>query len=292
MKTWLNFQHLRYFQMIAQEGGVAKAAAKLRLGQSTLSTQLGQLEDQIGLALFERRQRRLFLTEAGRIALDYAGEIFKLGDELLDALHDRRDDFRLRVQIGALDAVPKAVVVELVGVAQAHAPCAISVSEGQADELLRALKAHEIDLALFNYQPAFERTGLMARLARRTPVVVLGAPGFAKLAKGFPQSLKGQPFVMPGSQSRLRHDVDHFLKVRGIPVDVVLEAQDTSLLTLLAAEGAGLIPVGASSADELERKYKLKRLGTLPDVHEELWLIAGERRIENPVAARLFKSFR
>lgn len=291
-KQWLNYQHLFYFMTIAMEGGVAKASAKLRLGQSTLSTQLGQFEAQLGIKLFERHQKRLHLTEAGRIALQYAHDIFKLGDEMLDALNDRRQANRLSVQIGALDSVPKAVVVELVTAAQRQQPCAVSVVEGHAGELLRSLKAHEIDLALFTHQPsAPERSGIHARMAARMPVAILGAAKFAPVANNFPQSLHGQPFVMPGMQSRLRHDLEHFFKVQGIHVDVVLDAQDTSLLNLLAAQGAGLIPVGAAVADDLQAKYHLQRMGTLENVHEELWVIAGERRIENPVASYLFKNF-
>lgn len=291
-KQWLNYQHLYYFMTIAQEGGVARASTKLRLGQSTLSTQLGQFENQLGMTLFERRNKKLYLTEAGRIALQYAREIFKLGDEMMDALHDRRQMSRISVQIGALDSVPKSVVVDLVANAQTKHPCSISIVEGHAEELLRVLKAHQIDLALFSHQPpAADRTGILARLAGRMPVVILGKENFLGLVKNFPQSLDGQPFVMPGTQSKLRHDVDHFFKLRGIHVDIVLEAQDSSLLTLLAAEGTGLIAVGAEVAAELRKKHGLKTIGSLPEVHEEIWLIGSERRIENPVASMLFKDF-
>lgn len=287
---WLNYQHLRYFATIATAGGVAKAAAKLRLGQSTLSTQLSRFEEHLGIELFERRKQRLHLTEAGRITLQYAREIFKLGDELVDALQDRRQAHRISVQIGALDSIPKSVIVQLVAAAQKKQPCAVSVVEGSAEELLRALEAHEIDLAVFSHQP-FTSGRKAARLAGRSPVEILGAKAFARLAKGFPESLAGQPFVMPASPARLRHGLDLALKVRGIPVDVVLEAQDFGLLALLAAQGHGLIPAPASVAKDLERQHDLVRLGAFPDVLDELWLVASERRVENPVAAHLLREF-
>jgi len=283
---------LLYFMTIATEGSVAKAAKKLRLGQSTLSTQLCQFEDHLGLKLFDRRQQRLYLSEAGRIALQYAREIFKLGDEMLDTLHDRREVERVSVQIGALDSVPKAIVVKLVESAQSKYPCTISVAEGNADELLRALKAHEIDLALLNHQPSvIDRTGLKARMAGRSPVVILGNQKFLRLKKNFPDSLAGEPCLLPASQTRLRHEVDHYFKVKGIHIDLLLEAQDLSLLTLLAANGVGILPVSLAVASELQGKYGLRLIGTLDNVHDELWLIGSERRIDNPVAAHLLKSF-
>jgi LysR family transcriptional activator of nhaA len=70
MDSWLNYHHLNYFRVIAQEGSIARAAQKLRLGQPTLSAQLKQLEEHIGIKLFERKHKKLILTESGRIALE------------------------------------------------------------------------------------------------------------------------------------------------------------------------------------------------------------------------------
>ena len=88
-QSWLNYHHLYYFKVIATEGSIAKASKTLRLGQPTLSAQLKLLEDVIGQKLFERQNRRLILTDAGRVALDYANEIFRLGSELLDTINQR-----------------------------------------------------------------------------------------------------------------------------------------------------------------------------------------------------------
>ena len=80
----LNYHHLRYFRAVAHDGNLTRAAERLNLSQSALSVQIRQLEDSIGHELFERRGRQLELTEAGRIALDYADVIFTTGEEFLD----------------------------------------------------------------------------------------------------------------------------------------------------------------------------------------------------------------
>ena len=72
----LNYNHLRYFHAVAREGNLTRAAKHLRLSQSALSVQLRSLEQSLGHALFERRNRSLSLTEAGHIALEYAEGIF------------------------------------------------------------------------------------------------------------------------------------------------------------------------------------------------------------------------
>jgi LysR family transcriptional activator of nhaA len=126
MKQWLNYHHLYYFRTIATEGSVVKAAKKLRLGQPTLSTQLKIFEDHLGQKLFERQARTLTLTEAGKMVLDYANEIFKLGDEMVEAINDRLQAARIDVTIGALDSVPKQVLVKLAAFAQRTSDCRVS----------------------------------------------------------------------------------------------------------------------------------------------------------------------
>ena len=290
--SWLNYHHLFYFRTIATEGTVAKAAAKLRLGQPTLSTQLMQFESAIGHKLFERRQRRLYISDAGRVALEYANEIFRLGDEMLEALGDRLSAERVAVAIGAMDTVPKHLTLKLVEKAKATHDCAVSVAEGHGDELIRELKAHRLDILVANYAPPVtEGQGLYARRIARMPVVICAARKFAHLKRNFPLSLDGQPFVMPSIGSRLRHDLDHYFKLARIKPVVSVEVQDTSLQKLLGTHGAGLIPIAAPAIEELIETKELIVLGELPDVHEELWLIAGERRIQNCVAAQLMQDF-
>ena len=58
---WLNYHHLRHFWMIAKHRSMTKAAAKLKISQSTLSEQLAELEDWLGQPLFDRRGRELHL---------------------------------------------------------------------------------------------------------------------------------------------------------------------------------------------------------------------------------------
>ncbi len=286
---WLNYHHLYYFRMIANEGGIAKASQKLRIGQPTLSAQLRQLEDKVGKPLFDRRNRRLVLTEAGKAALNYANEIFRLGDEMIEVLNDRTAANQTHLQIGALDSVPKSVLLSIVIAAYKAAPCVVSILEGKGDELFRELRAHRLDLIVSNYPPqAMEETQVYSKSVAKLPVSIYGAEKFRPLKRAFPKSLNGQSFVLPTAHSKLRHDLNHFFKLHGIQVAPVAETQDTSLQRLLVANGIGLSPL-SEVGDYKEEK--LVRLGRLEGVHEEIWLIAAQRKLENPVAAKLMRDF-
>ena len=289
MMQWLNYHHLFYFRMIANEGGIARAAEKLNIGQPTLSSQLKQLEEMVGKQLFERKNRKLVLTEAGKASLDYANEIFRLGDEMLEVLKDKTPEDQPHLQIGALDSVPKKVILSIVTEAYNISPCVVSILEGKGDELFRELHHHRVDLIVSNYSSqAMEESQVFSKSVGKLPVSVYAATKFKNLRKGFPESIDGKPFVFPTSHSKLRHDLNHFFKLNDIQAFSVAETQDTSLQKLLAEHGVGLAPL---SEVEREKEQNLVRLGRLDGVYEEIWLISAQRKIENSIAAKLMSTF-
>ena len=286
---WLNYHHLYYFRTIAIEGGIAKAAEKLRLGQPTLSTQLKQLEETVGKPLFERRNRKMVLTDAGKSALDYANEIFRLGNEMIEVLQDRNLNNQTHIQIGALDSVPKSIILSLVSEAYKIAPnCTVSILEGKGDELFRELYNHKIDLILSNYPAALEQKKVYSRSVAKLPVSIFGSKKYQSIKKSFPQSLKGKPFVLPTAHSKLRHDLEHYFKLQDIQIVSAAETQDTSLQKLLASNGIGLAPFSETGHHPEEN---LIRLGRLKGVYEEVWLISAQRKLENPISAKLMDTF-
>lgn len=287
--NWLNYHHLYYFRAIAQEGSIAKASEKLRIGQPSLSAQLKLLEDQLGKKLFERRNRKLVLTDSGAEALKYANEIFKMGEEMVEVLKDKTIDNKIHLQVGALDSVPKNVVSALVMQAYKTAPCSVSILEGKGDELMRELRAHKIDLILSNYPAeAGEDTAFYSRSIAKMPVFIYGAKKYQKLKNNFPQSLSGMPIVLPTVHSKLRHDMDHFFSLNKIEINKIAETQDSSLQRSLAENELGLAPF-SSSQDE--KHANIIKIGKLHNVFEEIWLISSKRKLENPVAKSLMKAF-
>jgi LysR family transcriptional activator of nhaA len=289
---WLNYHHLFYFQTIANEGSIAGAAKKLRLGQPTLSAQLKVLEDALGQHLFERKNRRLVLTESGKMALDYANQIFGLGDELLEALHQRTHLKRAHIQIGVLESLPKKLIQYLIHSIQDEGRCTVAVLEGSGEQLYRELLAHKLDLVLSNFPPATGDTNqFFSRLLVRVPISIFSTKRFASLRDKFPASLSGQPFILPTLHSQLRHDIDHYFRINNMVVDVIIETQDTSVQKMLGIEGMGLVPLPEFAGLELVRERKLIKLGTLPEVSEGFWMVTCPRKYQNPIAESLMKNF-
>lgn len=292
MQPWINYHHLNYFRVIAVEGSVSKAAKKLGVGQSTLSTQLKVFEETIGTPLFERRAKRLHLTERGRIALTYANEIFRLGGEMLEVLHDVRRPDKVHVQIGALDSVPKHAVLELVRKAKKDFDCVISLREGREDDLIREMLSHKLDLVISNDVPVSAGGRIFSRSLAKVPILVCGVPSFRPLKRGFPESLNRQPFILPSGSGKLRGDIDQWFRLRNLHPELIAETQDTVVQKLLGAEGMGLVTLPHAAAQDLLKSGELIEIGRLTGVSEEIHLLSATRKIENPVSARLMKDFR
>lgn len=292
MSPWINYHHLLYFKTIAEEKSVSKAATKLKLGQPSLSAQLKTFEENLGVQLFERQHKKLILTEQGQLALSYAQNIFKMGNEMYEALHDRLAPSRIHLQIAALDSIPKPLILQISQKAYQLASCQITLVEGRLEEMLRELAAHRVDLLVTNFLPSSPETkGFIYKSITKSPVSIYGSSAAKSLRKGFPKSLSSQKFVLPTYDSQLRYDVEHWAKQNQITMDIVAETQDISLKQLMAAEGLGLIPAAPHHVDRQLKSKELIQIGELTGVSEELFLVAAQRRVSNPLAAKLMKSF-
>lgn len=282
-----------YFKTIATEGSIAKASEKLLVGQPALSAQLKSLEESFGQALFERKNRKLILTEAGKAALKYANQIHSLGAELQGVLRDKSFAIRPHLTFGALDSVPKSLVVQLIEKAKAFAQCHITALDGSGEDLRRQLLSHNLDLAITNHHlAATDGERLYTKSIGRAPIAVFGAPSFKPLRKSFPDSLRGQEFILPTSHSKLRNDVERFFEENRIHTKLFVETQDTAIQKLLAIQGLGLIVEPEFAVKQYLDSKDLIALGSLPGVYEEYFLIAPKRSFENPVSEHLFKNFR
>jgi len=293
MGFWLNYHHLYYFKVIASEGGIAKAAKKLRLGQPALSAQLKALEDAMGVKLFERRPRQMVLTESGQIAFEYAREIFNTGSEMIEVLQDRLVPSRVHVAIGALDSIPKHLILALVKTCYHIANCSVSIFEGKSDALLRDLSNHRLDLVLSNHIPVNRNAlKIFARGISRMPVIICGTRKFLTLRNQAPASLDNVPLILPTSDCKLRQDLEHYFQRSGIRVNCVAETQDIATQKILGIDGLGLIIVPSAAVSRHLKTKALYEITRPKEIHEEIYLLAAHRKIENPVAMQAMKNFK
>lgn len=287
---WLNYHHLLYFWMVVREGGVARAAERLRLSQPTVSSQVRALEAMLGERLFERVGRRLVPTDVGRTVYRYADEIFALGRELLDTVRGRAPGRPLRLVVGVADVLSKLIAYRLVEPAlRLPEPVRIVCREDRADRLLAALALHELDLVLSDSPvPPTVHVKAYSHLLGECGVAAFAAPGLARrLRRRFPASLAGVPLLVPGEGTVLRRQLEDWLQRAGVRPAIVGEFDDSALMKVFGENGAGVFVAPLAIEREIRRQYRVSRIGDLGAVRERFYAISYERRIKHPAVAAI-----
>lgn len=292
---WLNYHHLLYFWLVAREGGVAKAATKLRLSHPTVSTQIKALESALGEELFAKQGRRLVLTEMGTLVYGYADEIFRLGQELLDTVKGRPTGGPMRLVVGIAEVVPKLIAKRLLDPARSESlPVHMICREDKTDRLLTELASHSVDVIISDSPlPPGSAVKAFSHLLGECGTTIFARKDLAKAHRaGFPRSLNGAPMLLTTEVTAARRALNQWFDSKGIRPVVHAEFDDSALLQVFGQDGAGLFPAPTAIEDGVMRQYEVEIVGRLPDVRERFYAISVERRLRHPAVVAISQAAR
>ena len=292
---WLNYNHLYYFWMVAREGSIARAAEELMLSQPTISVQLKELETALGHRLFDRVGRGLRLTDAGRIAFNYANEIFSLGHEMTNALEHQAAGRPLRLSVGVLDAIPKPLVRQLLAPAlQLMQPLRLICREDKADRLLADLAARRTDMVLSDAPigTGVQVQGFNHLLGESRVSFFASSELAARLKRGFPKSLNGAPVLLPTDHTQVRRSLNLWFDSKRIHPMVVGEFDDSALMFWFGQSGAGAFPAPSIMEAQIQRDLGVKVVGRAGDVRERVYAISMEEKLKHPAVVAVREAAR
>ena len=286
----LNYHHLRYFQEVAREGNLTRAAERLNLSQSALSTQIRHLEARLGHPLFDRTGRAMVLTEAGRIALDHAERIFSVGEDLLSALTGE-GQARQPLRVGAQSTLSRNFQLRFLRPALAEETRDLVLSSGNSMGLLRALEDLALDIVLLTDPPPREVfPTLIAHRIAEQPVAIHGTP--ARLAHPtLTALLEAEPVILP-TESSIRTGFDSLVARLGVTPRIAAVVDDMAMVRLLARDDLGLaITPAVVLADELAQGL-LARAPFPLDIRETFYAVTAPRSFPHPLQDRLLEEAR
>ncbi len=287
---FLNYHHLRYFRVIAGEGNLSRAARKLNLSPPALSVQLKQLEESLGHTLFERLPAGLKLTEAGRVALDYAQTIGRAGIELMDVMRHGVGAGRQVLRVGVVATLSRNFQLEFLRPALKRKDVELVVRSGSLSELILSLQSHEIDVVLSNesLRRDSERSWHSHLLAHQA-VALVGAPDWKKKRMKFPKDFDDVPLVLPSFESETRSGFERILLSSGIRPRVMAEVDDMAMLRLLAREGDVLALVPPVVVRDEIANGDLVVTHRIPEVLEAFYAVTASRHFPNPIVGELIE---
>ena len=292
----LNYHHLYYFWIVAREGSIAAARDKLHVTQPTISVQLTALEEALGQPLFDRRGRRLYLTEVGEVVYRYASDIFALGKELVSSVERGGVEGRTRrFAVGVADVVPKLVASRVLGSVDDMEPAVLmSCYEGKPADLLARLALHELDLVLSD-QPVGPGSNIRAynHVLGRSGVTFLAPGAMARRYRsGFPESLDGAPLLAPTPNTALRYALDEWFDKLGIRPAIVAEFEDSALLKAYSEQAEAIFPVSTVIAASAQSHYGGRSVGATEEVVDTVYAISTERKLKHPAVVTVVDAAR
>jgi len=291
----LNYKHLHYFWVVAKCGGIGRASEQLHLTPQTISGQITLLEEALGYTLFDRVGRRIELNEAGRMVFSYADEIFSLGEELEDMLRHRPGDRPLQFTVGVVDSVQKSIAYMLLEPAlRLPETLRIVCREGKLSTLLAGLAIQSFDIVIADGpMPANSNVRGYSHLLGECGIAFLAAPSLAKqFKKGFPHSLDGAPFLLPGEDAALRPRLLRWFDRERIRPRIVGEFDDGALLKEFGEAGAGIFTAPSMVAAQVKKQYAVAELARTDEVAEQFYAISVERRLTHPAVVAISSAAR
>lgn len=283
----MEIRQLRYFVAVAEELHFRGAARRLRVAQPSLSTQIRQLEEELGVTLLARTNRQVQLTQAGTVFLDRCRKVLASLDQAAEDAKHAVEGLTGTLRIGFASTASFVAVPRLVKLLRRALPLAsVALEEHPPASLFALLEEKKLDLVLT--QAMFVPSTLASkRVARERLVAVLAKThALARQEAVRPSELRGELLFLPARASTpalYESMVRVFSRAGGLPERTQVVEQVQTAITL-AANGLGVVLVPESAGEFLPPAAKM--LPLQPDAVRVDLLAVWRRDAESALLER------
>lgn len=256
----LTLRQLTVFEAVVRHMNYSRAAQELHLSQPAASMQVKQLEENIGLPLFDKLGKKIFLTEAGQELIHYARTVLQQLEEAQTTLEElkglKRGTLHLTMASTANYFAPQLIASFM----RQHPGIKITLDVTNRAGLLQALEQNRADLAIMGRPPkGHDLTGVPFM---DNPLAIISSPNhpMAKRKKIALSELADEPFIVRESDSGTRIATERFFAEHGINMIAGMEMSRSEAIkqAVMAELGLGIV-----SMHTIEMELALKRLVVL-----------------------------
>jgi DNA-binding transcriptional LysR family regulator len=282
----MEFRQLKYFLSVVEEGSVSAAAAVHFVTQPAVSAQLKRLEEEAGEPLFERRGRRLVLTQVGRLLVTHAEDVVRRMDELERSLQGLRSLDSGRLRMGTIDAASVYVLPDVYRAFHRKYPgVRIEVVVDDTSHLVDALLGGDIELAITTLPVG--RDGVEAQSFYREQMIPVAHPSHPLASKRRVSlaELSEQGVISYPDGSTTRRLIEAVFAEHGIAYRAIMELSSPEAMKRLAqAElGVSILPRPVVSAEIGRRSLKALAMGRVR-FEREIGMVFRRRESLSPPA--------
>jgi len=279
----LNYRHMYYFWRVASEGNLSEVARSIPVSQSALSSQIRQFEESVGAQLFDRRGRRLVVTDAGRRLMRYANDIFTKGEELESLIRHGIESDEQTLRIGMLTTLSRNFMDGFIAPLFNRTNVRLSITTDSLEGLLDGLSRHQLDVALTNADvQGTDEQIWQSQLLSVQSVSIVGPPGAIKKSKS-PKAYRSARWVVPTRDNEIRRAFEGLCTRWQFTPDIQAESNDMAMLRLLARNSGALAVLPTVVVRDEIAQGVLKEYQTLPNVHGDFYAITIRRTFAPPV---------
>jgi DNA-binding transcriptional LysR family regulator len=293
----MEIRHLRYFLAVARHRHFTQAAEELFIAQSALSQQIRALEEDLGVALFERTSRHVALTPAGEEFLVYVERILGEIEQARAAVQVFAGGTRGRICIGMLASLGSYRLPALLErFHQSYPGIEVVLREDATEQLVEQVRIGQLDLAFTHavgkhFPRNLPDTQLASKIVVTENVVLVAAPHhpLASRASISPAELSQEPFLFFKSGSGLRYILSHVSQTGNFTPHVLFESGDIGTLRALASEGLGIAALPVSIVESPGREVAILHLD--PPPLPRTVMIVWQKQSTRKAAAQIFLNF-
>lgn len=232
---------LRYLYESASLGTMRAASEKLEVEPSTISRQIARLEKTLGIELIERSRRKIVLTEAGRLTVEYYKEIRTVEETYLANLESLKSAKSGSIVISMGDAlITDSFLAMLDHFIETHPQLGISIRIGGTREIVNAVLNDESHFGFIFHITTEPQISLRLSLSQPLQVVVAPSHPFARRPSVDLQDIAREPLALPPEAFQIRQIIHEAEKERGIFFDCAFESDSFNLLKWFARSGHGV----------------------------------------------------
>lgn len=279
----MNFSHIRAFHAVAREGGVARAALVLGVSQSTLSQQIHALEARHALRLFEKRGRRLALTNAGQNLLQVTERLMEVVDEVQVTL---RGPGALVNGHLSIMSDSTALAVELMRrFGERHPAVSLMLAIASVDDIGQAVRDGSADIGIAMNPPIGDVITAEPLMRERFHLVLArDHPLARRRAVAFPD-LQGETIIMREPGSRTRAFVQQMLEIEGVRAGREITIRERSAIREAVARRMGVAFFVISEVPPDRRLTTRPLIPSLARLELDEYLLIRKDRRHKPVVA-------
>jgi len=258
----VDLERAKLFKDIALSHSISKGAKLNGIGQSAASQHLQDLEDQLGIALLDRRSRPLTVTEAGKLYLEMCRDLLQRQDEFQAALERMKAEIEGTVRVASIYSVGLSEMSQIEQEFSRRYPEAhLEVEYLRPEKVYEAVITDRADLGLLSYPEATKEVTVLPW--REEEMVVAASPyhPLAEKSQARPEDLEGLDFVGFDEDLPIRRDIDRFLREHHVQVNLTLHFDNLQMIKEAVAHGEG---VSIMPARVMEEEVAQGRLVPIP----------------------------